>query len=108
VLVDQKEFEFEVVEYLDNSNPHPPPKEPISSEKIFDNLDENSEAISLTVPLPTSQPSGDSIQDNENMEDNFSLQIPYHYESGWPSTMTVICKNYQNFTRFSKLQSLVE
>jgi hypothetical protein len=79
-LVDQEEFEFEVVEYPDNSNPHPPPEEPISSEKIFDNLDENSEVVSLTVPLPTSQPSDDSIQDNGNMEDNFSLQIPDHYE----------------------------
>jgi hypothetical protein len=76
----KEEFEFEVVEYPDNSNPHPPPEEPISSEKIFDNLDENSEAVSLTVPLPTSQPSDDSIQDNGNMEDNFSLQIPDHYE----------------------------
>jgi hypothetical protein len=72
-LVYQEEFEFEVVEYLDNSNPHPPPEEPISSKKIFDNLDENSEVVSLTVPLPTSQPSYDSIQDNGNMGDNFSL-----------------------------------
>jgi hypothetical protein len=72
-----KEFEFEVIEYLDNSNPHPPPEEPISPEKIFDNLDENSEAVSLTVPLPTSQSSDDSIQYNGNMEDNFILKIPY-------------------------------
>jgi hypothetical protein len=69
-VIDQEEieeFEFEVVEYLDNSNPHPPPEKPLSSEKIFDNLDENSEATSLTIPLPTSQPSDDSIQDYENI-----------------------------------------
>jgi hypothetical protein len=64
----------------DNSHPHPPPEEPISSEKIFDNLDGNNEAISLTIPLPTSHPSDDSIQDNGNMEGNCSLQIPNHYE----------------------------
>jgi hypothetical protein len=56
-LEEIKEFEFEVVEYIDDSNPHPPPKEPISSEKIFDNLDESSEVVSLTFPFPTSQPS---------------------------------------------------
>jgi hypothetical protein len=55
-LVDPEEFELEVVEYPDNSNPLPPPKEPISLEKIFDNLDENSEAISLKIPFPKSQP----------------------------------------------------
>jgi hypothetical protein len=67
------EFEFEVIEYPDNSNPHPPPEEPISSEKIFDNLDKNNKAISLTIPLPTSQPSDDSIQDNGNVEGNFKF-----------------------------------
>jgi hypothetical protein len=69
-----EEIEFEVVEYPDNSNPHPPPEEPISSEKIFDNLDENNnEADSLTVPVPTSQPSDDLIQDNGKMEDRLQI-----------------------------------
>jgi hypothetical protein len=78
-----KEFEFEIIEYPDNSNPHPPPEEPISSEKIFDNYDELemiSEADSLTVPVPISQLSDDLITDNGKMEDNSSLSIPDHYE----------------------------
>jgi len=79
-LIDQGEIEFEVVEYPNNSHPHPPPEEPISSEKILDNLDGNNEAMYLTIPLLTSHPSDDSIQDNGNMEGNCSLQIPNHYE----------------------------
>jgi hypothetical protein len=82
-LTDQEEIEFEVVEYPNNSNPHPPPEEPISSKKIFDSYDElemNSEADSLTVPVPLFQPSDDLITDNGKMEDNFCLSIPYHYE----------------------------
>jgi hypothetical protein len=78
-LIDQGEIEFEVVEYPNNSNPHPPPEEPIYPENIFDNLDGNNEAMSLKVPLPASQPSEDSIQDDGNMEGNCSLQIPNHY-----------------------------
>jgi hypothetical protein len=75
-----KEIEFEFFEYPDNSNPHPPPKVPISSKEIFDNLDEKSEATSLTVPLPTSQPSDDLIQDNGKMEYNLNLSTLDHYE----------------------------
>ena len=41
-LEEIKEFEFEVVEYLDNSSPHPPPEEPIVVEKNLNNLEENS------------------------------------------------------------------
>jgi hypothetical protein len=51
-----KDFEFEMMEYLDNSDPHPPPEESISSEKIFDNCDDPemiSEADSLIVPVPS-------------------------------------------------------
>jgi hypothetical protein len=108
-LIDQGEIEFEVVEYPNNSNPHPPPEEPISSEKIFDNLDGNNEAMSLTIPLPTSHPSDDSIQDNGNMEGNCSLQIPNHYEQ-WlafhhDSHMQKFTKILQSLSR---LQSLVE
>jgi hypothetical protein len=67
-------------------------------------LIKTSEAVSLTVPLPTSQPSNDSIQDNENMEDNFSLQIPYHYEQ-WlafhhDSHMQKFIKISQGFPNF--------
>jgi hypothetical protein len=36
-----KEFEFESVEYLDNSSPHPPPEEPIFLKDNFENLEEN-------------------------------------------------------------------
>jgi hypothetical protein len=50
-----KDFESEMIEYPDNSNPHPPPEEPISSKKIFNNCDDPemiSEADSLIVPVP--------------------------------------------------------
>jgi hypothetical protein len=47
-LEEIKEFEFEVVEYLDNSSPHPPLEEPISSRENLDNLDENSAVVPLT------------------------------------------------------------
>jgi hypothetical protein len=35
-----KDFEFEIIEYLDNSSPHPPPKEPISLKENLDNIEE--------------------------------------------------------------------
>jgi hypothetical protein len=79
-LEEIKEFEFEVVEYLDNSSPHPPPEEPISLRENFDNLDENSAMVPLTCSFPTSQPTDDLIQDNGRMEGNFSLSNSYHYE----------------------------
>jgi hypothetical protein len=109
-LIDQGEIEFEVVEYPNNSHPHPPPEEPISSEKIFDNLDGNNEAISLTIPLPTSHPSDDSIQDNGNMEGNCSLQIPNHYEQ-WlafhhDSHMQKFTKNLQSWPNFKIVDHL--
>jgi hypothetical protein len=56
-----KEFEFEVVDYLDHSSPHPPPEEPISSRENFDNLDENNAVVSLTCSFSTSQPKDDLI-----------------------------------------------
>jgi len=80
VQEETKEFEFKVVEYTDNSNRCPPPEEPISSENIFDNFDENSKTASLTVPIPISQPSKELITNNGKMEDNVSLSIPNHYE----------------------------
>jgi hypothetical protein len=53
-LKEIKEFEFGIVEYLDNSSPHPPPEEPISLRENFDNLDENNEMIPLTCSFSTS------------------------------------------------------
>jgi hypothetical protein len=78
-----KDFEFEMIEYPDNSDPHPPPEESISSEKIFDSYDEPetiSEAEVLTVPVPISHPSEESIIDNGKVEDNSSLSMSDHYE----------------------------
>jgi hypothetical protein len=75
-----KKFEFEIVEYLEDSNSHPPLEEPIYSEKNFDKLDENSKVVPPTFSLPTSQPTKDLIHDNGRMEGNFSLSISYHYE----------------------------
>jgi hypothetical protein len=72
-LEEIKEFEFEVVEYLDNSSPHPPPKEPISLRENFDNHHENSAVVPLTFSFPTSQPKDDLIQENGGMEVNFIL-----------------------------------
>jgi hypothetical protein len=50
------DFEFEIVEYLDNSSPHPHPKEPISLKENLDNLEENSVMVPLTCLFSTSQP----------------------------------------------------
>jgi hypothetical protein len=74
-----------MVKYPDNSNPHPPLEESISSEKIFDSYDEPemiSEADSLIVPVPVpiSQPSDDLMTDNGKLEDSFSVSTPDHYE----------------------------
>ena len=78
-----KDFELEMIKYPNNSDPHPPPEESISSEKIFDSYDELemiSEADSLTDQVPISQSSNDLITDSGKMEDNSSLSIPNHYE----------------------------
>ena len=78
-----KDFEFEMIDYPDNSNPHPPPEESISSEKIFDIYDKPemiSETDVLTVPVPISQSLDDLIINNGKMEDNSSLSMPDHYE----------------------------
>jgi hypothetical protein len=106
-----KDFEFEMIEYPDNSNPHPPPEESISSEKIFDNCDDPemiSEADSLIVPVPVpvpiSQPSDGLMTDNGKLEDNFSLSTPDHYEQ-WlafhhDSPMQSFIKNLQGLPNF--------
>jgi hypothetical protein len=106
---EKKDFEFEIIEYPDNSNPHPPPKESISIEKIFDSYDEPemiSEADSLIVPVPfpISQPSDDLMTTNRKLEDNFSFSTPDHYEQ-WlafhhDSPMQNFIKNLQCLPNF--------
>jgi hypothetical protein len=59
------------------------PKNQSPSKNIFDSYDDlekNNEADSLTILVPTSQPSDDLIQDNWKMKENFVFSIPYHYE----------------------------
>jgi hypothetical protein len=104
-----KDFEFEMMEYPDNSDPHPPPEESISSEKIFDNCDDPemiSEADSLIVPVPVpvpiSQPSDGLMTANGKLEDNFLT--PDHYEQ-WlafhrDSPMQSFIKNLQGLPNF--------
>jgi hypothetical protein len=78
-----KDFELEMIEYPDNSNPHPPPEEYISSDKILDNCDDPemiSEVDSLTVLVPISQPSDGSMTANGRLEDNFKFLALDHYE----------------------------
>jgi hypothetical protein len=57
-----KEFEFEIFGYLDNSIPHPPPKEPISLEENFDNIYDNSTMVPLTCSSSTSQPKDEFVK----------------------------------------------
>jgi hypothetical protein len=75
-----KEFEFENVEYLDDSSPHPPPDEPIFLKDNFENLEENSMMIPMVCSFSTSQPEDELMQDYEEIEGNFSLTMSYHYE----------------------------
>jgi hypothetical protein len=79
-LEEVQEFEFENIEYLDNSSPHPPPMEPISLEENLDNLEENSIMVPLTCSFSTSQPKEDFVQNSGKMEGNFGLSMTYHYE----------------------------
>jgi hypothetical protein len=103
-----KDFEFEMIEYPNNSNPHPPPEEPISSKKIFDNYDKLetiSEVEVLTVPVPISHLSEELIIDNGKVEDNSSLSMPDHYEQ-WlgfhhDSPMQIFIKTLQGFPDFN-------
>jgi hypothetical protein len=93
----------------DNSTPHPPPEESISSEKIFDNCDDleiNNEADSLIVPVlvPISQPSNDLTTSNGKLEDNLSLSTPDHYKQ-WlafhhDNLMQSFTKNLQGLPNF--------
>jgi hypothetical protein len=98
-----------MIEYPNNSNPHPPPKESISSEKIFDNCDDleiNSDVNSLIVPVlaPISRTSDDLMTANGKLEDNFSFSTPDHYEQ-WltfhhDSPMQSFIKNLQGLPNF--------
>jgi hypothetical protein len=75
-----KELEFENVEYLDDSSPHPPPEEPIFLKDNFENLEENNMMVPVICSFATSQPKEDLMQNYEEMEGNFSLSMSYHYE----------------------------
>jgi hypothetical protein len=75
-----KEFEFENVEYLDDSSPHPPFEEPISLREKLDDLEENSMMVPVTCYFSIPQPKDELIQNYEEMEGNFSLTMSYHYE----------------------------
>jgi hypothetical protein len=75
-----KEFEFESVEYLDNSSPHPPPEELIFFKDNFENLEENNMMVPVICSFSTSQPRDELMQNCEEMEGNFSLSSSYHYE----------------------------
>jgi hypothetical protein len=79
-LKEIKEFEFENVEYLDDSSPHPPPEEPIFVKDNFENLEENSMVVPVTCSFSTSQPKDELMQNYEEMEGNFSFSMSYHYE----------------------------
>jgi hypothetical protein len=75
-----KELEFENVEYLDDSSPHPPPVEPIFLKGNFENLEENSMMVPVVCSFSTSQPEDELMQNYVEMEGNFSLTMSYHYE----------------------------
>jgi hypothetical protein len=75
-----KELEFENVEYLDDSSPHPPPEEPIFLKDNFENLEENSMMVPVVCSFSTSQPEDELMQNYVEMEGNFSLTMSYHYE----------------------------
>jgi hypothetical protein len=53
-----KELEMENVEYLDDSSPHPPPKEPIFLKDNFENLEENNMMVPVICSSSVSQPKG--------------------------------------------------
>jgi hypothetical protein len=83
LLIDYEEirdFEFEIIEYLYNSSPRPPPKEPISFKENLDNLEENNVMVPVTCSFSTSQPNDEFMKNNGKMEGNFSLSMSYHYE----------------------------
>jgi hypothetical protein len=75
-----KEFEFENVEYLNDSSPHPPPNEPIFLKDNFENREENSMMVPVVCSFSTSQPEDELMQSYVEMEGNFSLTMSYHYE----------------------------
>ena len=70
-----KEFEFENVEYLDDSSPHPPPEEPVFLKVDFENL----MMVPMVCSFPTFQPEDKLMQNYVEMEGNFSLSMSYHY-----------------------------
>jgi hypothetical protein len=85
-----KEFEFESVEYLDNSSPHPPPEEPISLKENLDNLEENSVMVPVTCSFSTSQPKDELMQNYGKWKATSVYQCHIIMSIGWPSTLTVM------------------
>jgi hypothetical protein len=79
-LEEVKGLEFENVEYLDDSSPHPPPEEPIFLKDNFENLEENNMMVPVICSFPTSQPKDELTQNYVEMKGTFSLSMSYHYE----------------------------
>ena len=75
-----KEFEFENVEYLDDSSPHPPPDEPIFLKDNFENLEENSMMVPMVCSSSTYQLEEKLMYNYVELEGNVSLSKSYHYE----------------------------
>jgi hypothetical protein len=71
-----KELEFENVEYLDDSSPHPPPEEPVFLNVDFENL----EMVPMICSPSVFQPKDKLEQNYMEMEGSFSLSMSYHYE----------------------------
>jgi hypothetical protein len=84
-----KELEFENVEYLDDSSPHPPPEEPIFLKGNFENLEENSMTVHVICSSSVSQPKDKLMQNYVEMEGNFSLSMSYHYENWLASHLDI-------------------
>jgi hypothetical protein len=93
-----KELEFENIEYLDDSSPHPPPEEPIFLKDHFENLEENSMMVPVVCSFPTSQPEDELMQDYVEMEGKLVYRCHTIMIIGWPPTLTVmnnkVCRVY--------------
>jgi hypothetical protein len=96
-LEEIKEFEFEIVEYLNNSIPHPPPEEPISLEENFDNIDDNNAMVPFTCSFSTSQPKDELMQNYGKWKATSVYQFHIIMSIGWPSTLTIMCNKVLNF-----------
>jgi hypothetical protein len=75
-----KELEFEKVEYLDDSSPHPPLVVPIFLKGNFENLEENNMMVPVVCSFPTSHLEDELMQNYVEMKGRFSLMMSYHYK----------------------------